>query len=98
MAMPPSNTAPLRDPASRRTAEWVSRCHGEASSAQTPAAAHAKDKVAAKPSAARRGTITTMERLYRQVRRQTIELLVMPGPPRSLIDRTAAQYQDAESA
>ena len=37
--MPPSSTAPLRDPASNRTAECASRCHGEASSARTSIAA-----------------------------------------------------------
>ena len=29
--MPPSSTVPLRDPASSRTAECASRCHGEES-------------------------------------------------------------------
>src|SRR5256885_1764039 len=45
MATPPSSTAPLRDPASSRTAECASRCHGEASSARTPDAPHAADKI-----------------------------------------------------
>jgi hypothetical protein len=67
---------PLRDPASNRTAECASRCHGEASSARTSDVAHATHK-AATPSAARRGTITIMGRLYRQVSAQTIELRVI---------------------
>jgi hypothetical protein len=77
MATPPSSTAPLRDPASNRSAECVSRCHGEESSARTSIAAHATDRVMATPIAARRGTITTMRRLYRQVPAQTIELRVI---------------------
>src|SRR5580692_11147554 len=77
MAMPPRRTVPLREPANSRTAECESRCQGEASSARAPVAAQATDKVAAKPSATRIGTITVMERLYRQVSAQTIELLVM---------------------
>jgi hypothetical protein len=76
MVMPPSSTVPLRDPASSRTAECVSRCHGEASSARTSNVAHATYKAAA-PSAARRGTVTIMERLYRLVAAQTIELRVI---------------------
>ena len=42
--MPPSSTAPLRDPASSRTAECASRCHGEASSARTSDVAQATQK------------------------------------------------------
>ena len=38
MAMPPSSTAPLREPASSRTAEWASRCHGDESPAWTSVA------------------------------------------------------------
>jgi hypothetical protein len=34
--------------------------------------------VATRPSATRMGTMTIMGRLYRQVRAQTIELLVIP--------------------
>ena len=75
--MPPSSTAPLRDPASSRTAEWPSRCQGEASWARASIASDDANRVAAKPSAARMGTMTVMRRLYRQARRQTIELLVM---------------------
>ena len=33
-ATPPSSTAPLREPASSRIAEWPSLCHGEASCAR----------------------------------------------------------------
>ena len=32
--MPPSSTVPLREPASSRTAEWLSVIQGEASSAR----------------------------------------------------------------
>jgi hypothetical protein len=61
---------------------------------------HATDKSAAKPNASRMGTMTVMARLYRLVSAQTIELLVMRGvgATRSLIDRTATQYQDMSSA
>src|SRR6185295_11826368 len=99
MATPPSSTVPLRDPASNRTAECASCCHGEASSARTSDDAHATHR-AATPSAARRGTITIMGRLYRQVAAQTIELRVI-GPPNdggSLIDRNPTRYQDMQSA
>src|ERR1700736_2050843 len=92
--MPPSSTAPLRDPASSRTAECPSRCHGDASWAQASIARDDAHIVAAKPSAARMGTVTIMRRLYRQTRPQTIELLVIYYKTRSLIDRTATQYQD----
>src|SRR6266404_4780212 len=94
--MPPSSTAPLRDPASSRTAECPSRCHGEASWARASIARDDANKVAAKPSAARMGTITIMRRLYSQGRLQTIELLVIwiLEAARSLIDRTGTQYQD----
>src|SRR5512134_3400205 len=99
MATPPSSTVPLRDPASSRTAECASRCHGEASSARTSDVAHATYK-AATPSAARRGTITIMGRLYRQVSPQTIELRVIGRrmTPGSLIDRNPSRYQDMQSA
>jgi hypothetical protein len=42
------------------------------------------------------GTGTIMKRLYSEAGRQTIELLVIcdQKAARSLIDRTAAQYQD----
>jgi len=89
--MPPSSTAPLREPASNRTAEWPSLCQGDASPAR---ASIAKDTakhtvkdivkpgddaniVAAKPSEARMGTITVMRRHYSLARWQAIELLVM---------------------
>src|ERR1700730_883679 len=75
--MPPSNTAPLRDPASSRTAEWPSRCQGEASWARASIANDEANTVAAKPSAARMGTMAIMGRLYRLAVSQTIELLVM---------------------
>src|SRR4051812_1208119 len=107
MATPPSSTAPLRDPASRRTAECASRCQGEESSARTRVAIHATDNVPARPSAARMGTIGIMGRLYSQVRAQTIELLVIPRRNGceydcectgidipGLIDRNATRYQD----
>src|SRR6266700_1905551 len=96
MAMPPSSTAPLRDPASRRMAECASRCQGEESSARTSIAVHATDRMAAMPSVARMGTMTIMRRLYRQVLAQTIELLVIPktNTAAGLIDRTATRYQD----
>src|SRR6188472_2247803 len=94
--MPPSSTAPLREPASNRTAEWPSRCHGDESSARPSAASDEANRAAARPSAARRGTMTVMRRLYSQARPQTIELLVMCAekPARCLIDRTPTQYQD----
>src|SRR5436190_1616978 len=60
MAMPPSSTVPLRDPASSRMAECASRCQAEESSARTSIAAHATDNVAATPSTARIGTIPIM--------------------------------------
>jgi hypothetical protein len=72
-------TVPLRDPASSRTAECASRCHGEASSARTSPPANTTDKMAVAPSAARRGTMTIMRRLYRQASTQTIELRVIRG-------------------
>src|SRR5882762_1016957 len=93
--MPPSNTAPLRDPARSRTAEWPSRCQGDASSARALGANDEARRVAATPTAARLGTMAIMRRLYRQARRQTIELLVRAARwIGSLIDRTATQYQD----
>src|SRR6478672_9278217 len=79
MAIPPSSTPPLRDPASRRTAECVSRCQGEESSARASSANVPTSRVAAKPTTARIGTMTVMRRLYRLVLTQTIELLVMGG-------------------
>ena len=63
--MPPSSTAPLRDPASSRTAECASRCQGEASSARAAIASERRKQGGAKPSAARMGTIMAMKRLYR---------------------------------
>src|ERR1700687_3333883 len=94
--MPPSSTAPLRDPASSRTAECPSRCQGEASWARASIVRDDANTIAARPSAARMGTMTIMRRLYRQAGGQTIELLVMYFERRllCLIDRTAPQYQD----
>jgi len=77
MATPPSSTVPLRDPASSRTAECPSRCHGEASWARTSAAKIDTNRTVTKPRAARMGIVVIMRRLYRQVGSQTIELLVM---------------------
>jgi sulfatase maturation enzyme AslB (radical SAM superfamily) len=71
--MPPSRTTPLREPASNRSCEWLSFCHGEASSARTSADNAKMNKAA---SAARGGTIIVMKRLYSLPSRQTIELLV----------------------
>src|SRR6516225_6227326 len=76
-AIPPSSTAPLRDPASSRTAECPSRCHGDASSAWAASASDDASKVVATPSAACRGTLVSIARLYRVTPGQTIELLVM---------------------
>src|SRR3954464_8055108 len=91
--MPPSSTAPLRDPASSRTAEWASFCQGEESCARACGPADNTSAAAAKP--ARMGTITVMKRLYRQAARRTIELLVIQcGLARSLIDSPGARYQD----
>src|SRR3984885_16370167 len=93
--MPPSSTAPLRDPASSRTAECPSRCHGEASWARASIASEDTKMVVAKPSAARKGTMTVMRRLYSQARPQTIELLVMYAETtRGLIDISGTRYQD----
>src|SRR5262249_55873989 len=75
--MPPSSTGPLRDPAKRRTAEWPSRCQGEASSARTLEACADTSKVAAAMVAACLGTMVSMARLYKLDPAQTIELLVM---------------------
>src|SRR5664279_4281777 len=96
--MPPSSTAPLREPASSRTAECPSRCQGDASWARASIVRDEARTVAAKPSAARTGTMTVMRRLYRLMGVQAIELLVIyfQAPGRSLIDRTATQYQDGQ--
>src|ERR1700712_2828022 len=91
--MPPSSTGPLRDPASSRTAEWPSFCQGEESCARACGSPDNTRTAAVKP--ARRGTMTVMERLYRQAALQTIELLVIHrGLARSLIDRAGTRYQD----
>src|SRR5215472_16685402 len=104
--MPPSSTAPLREPASRRTAECPSFCQGEASWARASTANELTSSVAAKASVARRGTMAFMRRLYRLEVTRTIELLVSTllrnlGCKNlvlvmavSLIDRTVTQYQD----
>src|SRR3954451_4820837 len=91
--MPPSSTAPLRDPASSRTAEWPSFTQGEESCAR---ACGITDKaMSAVVLPARLGTITVMNRLSRQAVRQTIELLVIRcRPARSLIDSAGTRYQD----
>src|SRR5665647_1075550 len=96
--MPPSSTAPLREPASSRTAECPSRCQGDASWARASIVRAEARTAAAKPSAARMGTMVVMRRPYRLVGVQTIELLVMyfSSARRSLIDRTATQYQDGQ--
>src|ERR1700738_176074 len=93
--MPPSSTAPLRDPASSRTAECPSRCQGDASSARASIARDEATMAAARPTAARMGTMI-MARHYSQARLQAIELLVMRQgtPAQSLIDRTGTRYQD----
>jgi hypothetical protein len=75
--MPPSSTVPLREPASSRTAECPSRIQGDASWARASTAKDDANRVAAKPSAARMGTIVIMVRLYSLPGLQTIELLVM---------------------
>jgi hypothetical protein len=75
--MPPSSTAPLRDPASSRTAEWPSLSHGEASCARACGVNDDARIVTANPAAAPMGTMTVMRRIYRQALPQTIELLVI---------------------
>jgi hypothetical protein len=75
--MPPINTPPLRDPANSRTAECPSFCHGDESWARAAVIGDDASAIAAKPSAARMGTMTIMRRLYRLAGKQTIELLVM---------------------
>src|ERR1700761_8137463 len=91
--MPPSSTAPLREPASSRTAECPSFCQGDASWARTSTAIEEASRAIAKTNAARIGTIAIMGCLYRVEIRQTIELLVRHLDSR-LIDRIATQYQD----
>src|SRR6202007_846928 len=76
-AMPPSSTAPLRDPASSRTAECASSCQGEASWARALGANNESKTMAATPSMARAGTMEFMRRLYSLSVAQTIELPVM---------------------
>src|ERR1043166_1272421 len=91
--MPPSSTAPLRDPASSRTAEWLSFIQGEESCARACGPTDSTSTAAANP--ARMGTMTVMKRLYRQAALQTIELLVIHrGLARSLIDSAGTRYQD----
>src|SRR3979409_2469608 len=91
--MPPSSTAPLRDPASSRTAERPSFTQGEESCARACGPTDNTITAAAKP--ARMGTMTVMKRLYRQAARQTIELLgIHGGWARSLIDSGGTRYQD----
>src|SRR5581483_1096664 len=75
--MPPSSTAPLRDPASSRTAECASSCQGDASWARAAGANSESKMVAATPSVARAGTTAFMRRLYLLSDAQTSELLVM---------------------
>ena len=57
--MPPSNTAPLREPASSRIAEWLSRSQGDESCAFACGVIDANN-AAVTPNAARVGIITIM--------------------------------------
>src|SRR3954462_1425260 len=91
--MPPSSTAPLRDPASSRTAEWPSFTQGGETCPRACGPTDNTKTAAASP--ARMGTMTVMKRLYRQALSQTIELLVIRyGLARSLIDSAGTRYQD----
>src|SRR3954447_15810989 len=93
--MPPSSTARLRDPASSRTAEWLSFTQAEESCAR--ACGIEDQATSAAMSPARRGTMTIMKRLYSQALRQTIELLVIHCRlARSLIDSPGTRYQDGD--
>src|SRR4051794_28131358 len=73
--MPPSSTAPLRDPASSRTAEWLSLTQSEASSARASGEINEATTAAAKPAVT--GTMAIIRRLYSAALPQTIELLVI---------------------
>ena len=63
--MPPSSTAPLREPASSRTAEWPSFCQGEASWARASAASEDSKQGCGKAERGAQGNHDDHRRLYR---------------------------------
>src|ERR1700743_426049 len=99
--MPPSNTGPLCDPASNRSAECVPFCQGEASSARASLGKNevtvASENTEAINTANRgrrnvgarsraTGTIVVIKRPYPQARQYAIELLVIRAEMRARLD------------